>query len=379
MTTSTNGKSEQPVKSAKKPGRTSIRQTDVPSYSIEDALRVPRAISDNYASQPTPPLRVAQAMNVQPNSGPFRMLCGAAIAYGVTDGGPNAPEISITQLGKRIVRPLEDDDDLRARGEALLKPRVVGDFLRKYDGAPLPRRDIAQNVLEEMGVPQERTDDVFDLIVAGADSVGYLTAIKDKRYVDLTEAGEPSTTVAEPDRSPPAEDGGGETTEPRPPERLVGTDLPTAELLQRKRRVFITHGENTSLIDPIKKLLVFGELEPVVAAERPSVSQPVPDKVMSDMRSCGAGIIHVDAEQRLIDSDANEQVILNSNVLIEIGAAMALYGRRFILLVRQGVTLPSNLQGLYEVRYNSNGFDADATIRLLEAIKDIKNHPLPSE
>ena len=58
---------------------------------------------------------------------------------------------------------------------------------------------------------------------------------------------------------------------------------------------------------------------------------------------------------------------------------MALYGRRFILLVKEGVTPPSNLQGLYEVRYNSNGLDADTTIRLLEAINNIKNHPLPSE
>jgi hypothetical protein len=35
-------------------------------------------------------------------------------------------------------------------------------------------------------------------------------------------------------------------------------------------------------------------------------------------------------------------VVLNPNVLIEIGAAMALYGRRFILLVKAGTRLPSN-------------------------------------
>lgn len=57
---------------------------------------------------------------------------------------------------------------------------------------------------------------------------------------------------------------------------------------------------------------------------------------------------------------------------------MAFYGKRFILLVREGVKLPSNLQGLYEVRYGGDILDAGATIKLLEAIKDIKNHPLPS-
>jgi predicted nucleotide-binding protein len=58
---------------------------------------------------------------------------------------------------------------------------------------------------------------------------------------------------------------------------------------------------------------------------------------------------------------------------------MAFYGRRFILLVREGVKLPSNLQGLYEVRYSGDNLDAGATIKLLEAIKDIKNYPLPGQ
>ena len=71
-------------------------------------------------------------------------------------------------------------------------------------------------------------------------------------------------------------------------------------------------------------------------------------------------------------------LLLNRNVLIEIGAAMAFYGRRFILLVRDGVKLPSNLQGLFEVIYSGETLDANATIKLLEAIKDIKNYELPT-
>ena len=90
------------------------------------------------------------------------------------------------------------------------------------------------------------------------------------------------------------------------------------------------------------------------------------------MRSCGAAIIHVEDELRLMDSEANEQIVLNPNVLIEIGAAMALYGKRFILLVKSGVKLPSNLQGLFEVRYEGDSLDGAATIKLLEAINDMK-------
>jgi len=75
-----------------------VSQADIPAYSLEEAIKVPRAIADNYARKPTAPLKVAAAMNVQPNSGSFRMVAGAALAYGLTKGGPNAPAIEITPL-----------------------------------------------------------------------------------------------------------------------------------------------------------------------------------------------------------------------------------------------------------------------------------------
>jgi hypothetical protein len=87
----------------------------------------------------------------------------------------------------------------------------------------------------------------------------------------------------------------------------------------------------------------------------------------------------VDADQTITDTSGVDHVLLNPNLLIEVGAAMAFYGRRFVLLVREGVTLLSNLQGLYEVRYSGETLDASAAIRLLDAIKDIKNYGLPTD
>ena len=67
-----------------------VSQKDVPAYSLTKALRVASAIADSYGKHPTKPLRVAEAMGMTPASGPFRMLFGAAIAYGLTEGGYNA-------------------------------------------------------------------------------------------------------------------------------------------------------------------------------------------------------------------------------------------------------------------------------------------------
>ena len=111
---------------------------------------------------------------------------------------------------------------------------------------------------------------------------------------------------------------------------------------------------------------------PVVAIEQETVSKPVPDKVLDDMRSCDAAIIHVGTDKKMMDVDGKEHKMLNQNVLIEIGAAMALYGRKFILLVEKGATLPSNLQGLYEVRYEGEKLDYEATMKLLKAFSDFR-------
>ncbi len=355
--------------------RSYLSQTDVPGLSLEQALRVPRAIAENYAGGPVTPLQLASALNMTPSSGPFKTLCGASIAYGLTEGGYNAQSIALTTLGKRIVKPLEENDDTVAKREAILKPRVLGDFLNKYNGSPLPRHDIAMNVLEEMKVPSDKTESVYTLILDSANSVGLLREIKNKQYVDLT--GVDQSTVVEQASSETEEETvkGGDREPSIAPASAVTQVASTPGSASRK--VFITHGKNKEFIEPIKKLLGFGELTHIVSVEKQSVSKPVPEKVMDDMRSCGAAIIHVEDEMKLIDKEANEHVIINPNVLIEIGAAMALYGRRFILLVKEGVELPSNLQGLYEVRYKGDMLDGEATIKLLEAINDIKNNPIP--
>ncbi|MFC5497764.1 TIR domain-containing protein [Caenimonas terrae] len=369
-----------PSKAPDKP-RSYMSQEDIPAYGIDDALLVARAILEQYGGDASTPLDVAAALEMQTTSSKFRMLCGASIAYGLTTGGYNAQSISVTELARRIIEPTEEGDDLVAKREAVLKPRIIREFLSKYSGSQLPREEIGFNVLKGMKVPADRAQAVWEMIISTANSVGFIRIIKDRKYADLggvkppqtSEPTAPESNASEKARDipEPFDDAASEGAVAVPPAPAPATTDP------RSRKVFITHGKNTSFIEPIKKLLGFGEMIPVVSVEKQSVAQPVPDKVMNDMRACGAAIIHVEGEMVLIDKDAKEHTVINPNVLIEIGAAMALYGRRFILLVRDGVKLPSNLQGLYEVRYQGDSLDGNTTIKLLEAINEMKSTPPP--
>ena len=80
---------------------------------------------ENYNSKPATPLKVAAAMKSSPNAGPFRMLTGASIAYGLTDGSAQSDQISLTPLVFGSLKPKREDDDLIAKREAFLKPRVI--------------------------------------------------------------------------------------------------------------------------------------------------------------------------------------------------------------------------------------------------------------
>lgn len=364
-----NDKKEKTPKNNKK----RLSQSDVPAYSIEHAMRVPVSLFENYAGGPTKPIDVAAAMELLPSSSLFRMLSGSAIAYGLIEGGAKSQEMTITDHAKKILQPLEDGIDLAAKRESLLKPRIIGEFLNKYNGSPIPKDQIAQNVLISMGVPNDRSSDVLALILEGAEGLGFITEIKGKKYVNLTPPkAHPAAVLPNVDESE-YEDDDSVTALTQEPEIVNRDPSPVANAsTENNKKVFITHGRNKTFIEPIKKLLSFGEMEAVVSVEKQSVSQPVPEKVMNDMRGCGAAIIHVEDELTLLDKEAKEHVMLNPNVLIEIGAAMALYKKRFILLVKDGVKLPSNLQGLYEVRYSGESMDGDATIKLLEAINAMK-------
>lgn len=352
--------------------RSYVSQSSVPRVTISQALRIPRAIADNYGKAPTKPLRVAQALDMSLSSGSFRDLCGAAIAYNLTEGGSQSDLISLTPLGRRIVSPTSEGDDQKATREAALKPEIIRSFLTRYNNSKLPQDKIAHNVLEEMGVPRDRVARTHTLILDTAQEMGFLRDIKGSRYVDLE--GIPVTAPAkaaslnEPDDD---DTSANEHTEAAPAP-APGTIIPT-ESAAASSRVFITHGKNHDIVAQLKELLMFGKFEPVVSVERETVSKPVPDKVLDDMRTCFAAIIHVGTDMKLLDAVGAEHRILNPNVLIEIGAAMALYHRRFILLVEQGVTLPSNLQGLYEVRYDGDKLDYAATMKLLKAFNDFRS------
>ena len=144
--------------------------------------------------------------------------------------------------------------------------------------------------------------------------------------------------------------------------------IETSTTEERNNKIFIAHGKNRKILEQVKKLLKYGKFNPIVSIEHETTAQPLPQKIMDDMGSCIGAVIHISPEQYLEGENGKEVQRINDNVLIEIGAAMALYKGKFILLVQEGVALPSNLQGLHRCDYQGDMLDMEAAMKLLEAL-----------
>jgi hypothetical protein len=363
-----------PAAQPKKEGKRA--QSPIPKFSLRDSIRVAQVIEDTNAGQPLPPVETALALDLSPRNAKFERLTSASIKYGLTTGSSRSDELAVTELGQRIVAPTGAEDRARALLKAALSPETFSRMYDFYKGKKLPEAQFLLNtIVREFDIPREHAQTCAETFIANMEFVGLVKSRGNDKYLstqakptvsDIDLAGDdedeaedfeerdelPEELHAEQDEQP--------RREPPPNERRVN------------RKVFISHGKNRRIVDQVKEIVTFGDFEPVVSVENETASKPVPDKVMDDMRGCGAGIINVGTERKVIDQEGKEHVILNQNVLIEIGAAMALYERRFILLVEKGVDLPSNLQGLYQVRYEGDELGGDATMKLLKAFNDFK-------
>ena len=350
-----------------------VNQDNLPRISLERTLRIPQALIEQFAGEPTRPLDLAQAVNVKPSSSGWRVLTGAAIGYGLTTGGYNAASISLTNLGRSAVAPQEEGEDIEALRQACLKPSVIGGFLRKYDGNKFPREDIAQNVLKsEFDVPAQRAREALEMIVENAENIGAFRKIGGDRYVSLV------PVASRQSASDEATEGPAQEPSPLAPEEAApAAKAAEAASVQEQRPVnaiFVGHSRATKILEQVKQLLELADLRAEVAVEQETAAIPVPDKVFDAMSRSDATIICVTADAGQAGDEGYE---VNANVLIEIGAAYVRHNKRLVLLWDRRVKVPSNLQGLYRCEFEGDELSWEAGTKLQKALINIKKGHAP--
>ncbi|MGN6727800.1 MAG: TIR domain-containing protein [Tepidisphaeraceae bacterium] len=357
------------------------QRREFPVHTLQDAVVIADAIASNNG-RPFDRLLVADRVGRTPSSSEFKLLLSSSIKYGLTTGNEKSDLIALTDRGRQYAQPESDEERNQALLQAFMQPEIFRRILEHYNRGKIPDGIHFKNsLIRQFGVDPAHADNLLEILLANINYLQLGRSISGSLHLMLAPStASPDSSEVQTQKEALSPAGVTADQEPFTPATHVQQSVTATTATAtdtRLKRVFITHGKNKTFIDPIRQFLKFGDLEAEVSAERSTVAQGIPKKVMGDMRTCGASIIHIDAESELIDKDGQTRIVLNENVLIEIGASMALYGDRFILLVREGTKLPSNLQGLSEVRYTGDSLDAHAVVKLMQAIADLKNHTLP--
>ena len=280
-------------------------------------------------------------------------------------------------MGKRVVSPTEVDDDRVALRIAALKPTVAEQFYKRYDGSPLPPKNIVQNVLFTLSVPKDRTADVYDLLIENARFVGLLTSIKDKEYIDIggpvkRSAATSAATSMEEDE---VEDDGlilgdeihQDTEVDLAPSRPA--DPPPASA--HKNAIFVGHGGNKKPMEQLIKILNECGMPHKEAIDEANRARPIPQKVAETMRECGAAILVFTADKEYFDKDGQPIWRPSENVSHELGAASVLYGERIVVFKEKGIELPSNFSSVGYIEFEKDKL-SDKGIELFRELVSMK-------
>jgi hypothetical protein len=139
-----------------------ISGEQLPRKTLEQALRIPKALRDVHAGGPAEWRDIARATNLS-MSQPNKYYLWAAQAYGLVE--KDGDKFSITETARKILAPTRPNEDKEAIVKAVLTPVVFSRFFTDYNSSPFPADEHIGNVLEvRYGIPRERVEEAKTLI-----------------------------------------------------------------------------------------------------------------------------------------------------------------------------------------------------------------------
>jgi nucleoside 2-deoxyribosyltransferase len=135
-----------------------------PRRSLEEALRVPKAIRDGNGGNAWAAEQVATALHIGAKSSNLKILLAAAADFGLTTGKSPTAQIALTDLGRDAVYPSSAESEAAAVREAFNRIDVFRKVLEHYGGNNLPERQFLDNTLQkDYGLHRDALDEFVDL------------------------------------------------------------------------------------------------------------------------------------------------------------------------------------------------------------------------
>lgn len=200
---------------AKAGGRVQMSAEQLPRKSLEQALRVARALREVHAGGPAKWPQIAEAMGISSGNQVNKYFLWSAQAYGLVDKEDD--EYSLSEVGRKILAPTKPNEDKEALVRALMTPVLFSRFFTDYNGSPFPTEEHIGNVLEvRYSIPRERVEEAKTLLKENGLFAGVLRQGDTGMIVrlDPSTTGVPTPAETLPPPSPGDDSSAASTTSP---------------------------------------------------------------------------------------------------------------------------------------------------------------------
>ena len=312
-----------------------------PTYTLEDALSVARAIYEENAGLPFDRELLAGALGTTPKSSAFTMRLNASAAYGLTEGGYNDPDISLTELGETVVSATSDEvGRSNAVAAAATNPDTFGKFYRLFDGRRLPQSNYLHNILErELDIRSDLTNECLSILRENGEFAGLIAEGSDGEY---------RVRLPEPDI----------ISEVSPVLKRVATEIPTSYIAQpevdsparseppvSEKSVFIGHIGDSDAADYVVSMLdEFGIHTASPKIPEDDAGLLVPQEVSQAMRDSRAAV--------LVFRSGDDAWSSRDKMIGMLGASSVLFNDRVVLLHEDGERMSISLDGLSHIDFD---------------------------
>lgn len=156
-----------------------------PRHSVEQALRIPRAIYQQNAGRPATPAEAVTYAGGTTISGPWYVEISSGKKYGFLelDGG----KLVLTERARRAIAPQSDVDRVNALREAVLAAPDISDVYNHYRGEFLPanRQFLVNALTDRFSIPPDKVDDFVKIFMESMQSAELIDESGDQtRIID---------------------------------------------------------------------------------------------------------------------------------------------------------------------------------------------------
>ena len=151
VTSDVNGteNAEEIMQNGSKVKRASRPAKPFPSYSLEEALKIPQSIAQNNAGNPWGSDQIATAVGMSHKSSVFYYFTTASRDYGMTTGTGRGKTMELTALGRKMVYPVNSEEESAALQQAFFNIDIFQKVYDYYKGGTLPEKRFVCNTLQE--------------------------------------------------------------------------------------------------------------------------------------------------------------------------------------------------------------------------------------